>query len=134
MARAGSPLGDAVPPRRRDVPLPGPGARIGAHRDPRGDHGHRRHHRVSLETFRGPSGTDDGIAAPGRAEELLRESFRQAAATTSSRWLTFALALVVTFVGGMFAMAQFERGCNRIYGVQDRRPGGRRFGRASCSA
>jgi YihY family inner membrane protein len=83
-----------------------------------------------LETFRALLERTMESLAPGRAEELLRESFRQAAATTSSRWLTFALALVVTFVGGMFAMAQFERGCNRIYGVQDRRPGGRRFGRA----
>jgi YihY family inner membrane protein len=83
-----------------------------------------------LPTFRDLLERTMESLAPGKSREVLHASFEQAAASASSHALTFAVALAATFIGGMFAMAQFERGCNRIYGVDDRSPGWRRYRRA----
>jgi YihY family inner membrane protein len=57
--------------------------------------------------------------APGPAGQLLREAFGRGSATGSAALIGGVIGVLIA---GTFAMAQVERGCNRIYGmVRDRR-------------
>jgi YihY family inner membrane protein len=57
--------------------------------------------------------------APGPAGKLLSTAFREGSTVGGAALLG---GLIGALVSGMFAMAQVERGCNRIYGmVRDRR-------------
>ena len=67
--------------------------------------------------------------SPGPTGEILTQSFRQASdkASTRSGQLALVLGLVAAVVSAAIAMAQVERGANRIYGVERDRPNLRRY-------
>lgn len=54
--------------------------------------------------------------APGPSSRLLTEAFQQG--SNNDGILTLAGALIASFVAATFTMAQVERGCNRIYGIE----------------
>ena len=62
--------------------------------------------------------------SPGPTGEVLTQAFRQAAqtATGSSGRVALVLGLVTALASLTLAMAQVERGANRIYGVERDRP------------
>ena len=77
--------------------------------------------------------------APGAAGDLLTDALQQG--TTSARRESGETALTAGFIAaliaGTTAMAQIERGANRIYGVERDRPLLRKYGTAlllACSA
>lgn len=54
--------------------------------------------------------------APGPSGRLLTEAFQQG--SNSEGFLTLAGALLASIIAATFTMAQVERGCNRIYGIE----------------
>ncbi len=66
--------------------------------------------------------------APGRSGEILTQAIRQGTRTSGGRALIVGLLAAV--VAGTFAMAQVERGANRMYGIEVDRPFVRRYLRA----
>ncbi|HVQ87346.1 MAG TPA: YihY/virulence factor BrkB family protein [Actinomycetes bacterium] len=74
-------------------------------------------------------------AAPGPAGKLLTGAVQQAQDTGGHhQYWPLALALLATVVTGTMAMGQFERACNRIYGVEVDRPSLRKYSRAFALA
>ena len=82
------------------------------------------------ETFRRVVQETISTLAPGAAGDLLTDALQQG--TTSARRESGETALVAGFVAaaiaGTTAMAQVERGANRIYGVERDRPLLRKYG------
>ena len=66
--------------------------------------------------------------APGAVGDILTEALRQG--SRSSGELALVGGLVAALVAGTTAMAQIERGANRIYGVERDRPFLRKYGTA----
>jgi len=94
---------------------------------------------LDQETFRRVVEETVTTLAPGAAGDLLTEALQQG--TTSARQESGETALVAGFLAallaGTTAMAQVERGANRIYGVERDRPFIRKYGTAlllACSA
>jgi YihY family inner membrane protein len=94
---------------------------------------------LGQETFRRVVQETVTTLAPGAAGDLLTEALQQG--STSARQESGETALVAGFVAallaGTTAMAQVERGANRIYGVERDRPFTRKYGTAfllACSA
>ena len=94
---------------------------------------------LDQETFRRVVQQTVTTLAPGAAGDLLTEALRQG--TTSARQESGETALVAGFLAallaGTTAMAQVERGANRIYGVERDRPFVRKYAIAlllACSA
>lgn len=94
---------------------------------------------LDQETFRRVVQETISTLAPGAAGELLTDALQQG--TTSARRESGETALVAGFlaavIAGTTAMAQVERGANRIYGVERDRPLVRKYGTAllmACSA
>lgn len=74
-------------------------------------------------------------AVPGPAGQLLTSAARQAQDAGSSHQYTALLfGLLASLITGTTAMGQFERSCNRIYGVDDDRPSVRKYSRAAVLA
>lgn len=70
-------------------------------------------------------------AVPGPAGETLSQAVGQAEqAATTGKWLGLVFGLVGALVTGTTLMAQVERSCNRLYGVERDRPGVERYTRA----
>ena len=94
---------------------------------------------LGQETFRRVVQETVTTLAPGAAGDLLTEALQQG--TTSARQESGETALVAGFFAALFAgttaMAQVERGANRIYGVERDRPFVRKYTTAlllACSA
>ena len=94
---------------------------------------------LDQETFRRVVQETISTLAPGAAGDLLTDALQQG--TTSARRESGETALMAGFVAaaiaGTTAMAQVERGANRIYGVERDRPLIRKYGTAlvlACSA
>jgi len=92
---------------------------------------------VGLASALGKGPLSDGIvrairaAAPGPAGGLLTQAVDQAhRAGASHRYLALLVGLVGAIVTGSTFMGQLERGLNRLYGVEQDRPAGRKYGRA----
>ena len=67
--------------------------------------------------------------APGAVGDLLTQALRQGSTSASSESGETAMGagLVAALAAGTFAMAQIERGANRIYGVERDRPAVRKY-------
>jgi YihY family inner membrane protein len=63
--------------------------------------------------------------APGPSGQILTEALHQGSKTASNAALIAGLA--ASLVSGTIAMAQIQRGANRVYGIQRDRPGLRRY-------
>ena len=94
---------------------------------------------LDQDTFRRVVEQTVSTLAPGAAGDLLTEALQQG--TTSARRESGEVALVAGFaaslIAGTTAMAQVERGANRIYGVERDRPLIRKYATAlllACSA
>lgn len=94
---------------------------------------------LGQDTFRRVVQETVSTLAPGAAGDLLTEALQQG--TTSARQESGETALVAGFfaalLAGTTAMAQVERGANRIYGVERDRPFVRKYATAlllACSA
>ncbi|MEO8329794.1 MAG: YihY/virulence factor BrkB family protein, partial [Candidatus Nanopelagicales bacterium] len=92
---------------------------------------------VGLASATGSSGFGRRVAdviesaSPGPAGRLLTGAVQQAQETGGQRqFLPLALALFAAAVTGTMAMGQFERSCNRIYGVESDRPSLHKYTRA----
>ncbi len=73
--------------------------------------------------------------APGATGEGLTQAIRQGTARGSEAGETaVAFGLVAALAGATVAMAQVERGANRIYGIERDRPALRRYTRAALLA
>ena len=71
------------------------------------------------------------MAVPGPAGRLLTSAVAQAQETGASHQYTALLVgLLAALVTGTTAMGQFERSCNRIYGIDDDRPSVQKYTRA----
>ena len=69
--------------------------------------------------------------APGPAGQLLTSAVQQAQDTgTSHQYTALIVGLLAALVTGTTAMGQFERSCNRIYGIDSDRPTAVKYGRA----
>jgi YihY family inner membrane protein len=67
--------------------------------------------------------------APGPAGQIFHQAFHQGSDAAKSSGLTALIfGLVATVVAATFAMAQIERGANRIYGVEADRPSKKKYG------
>jgi YihY family inner membrane protein len=99
---------------------------------------------VGLASVLASGGVSDGIvrglqaAVPGPAGRVLTDAVAQAhRAGTGSHYLPLILGVVAAVVTGTTLLGQFERGLNRIYGVEQDRPTFRKYGLAFlllCSA
>lgn len=99
---------------------------------------------VGLASVLGSGGVSDGVvralqtAVPGPAGRVLTEAVAQAhRAGTGSRSVALWLGLAAALVTGTTLLGQFERGMNRVYGVERDRPTVRKYARAFlllCSA
>jgi YihY family inner membrane protein len=70
-------------------------------------------------------------AVPGPAGRTLTQAVGQAEhAANGGEWVGLAFGLVGALVGGTLLMAQFERACNRLYGVETDRPTAEKYTRA----
>jgi YihY family inner membrane protein len=69
--------------------------------------------------------------APGPAGHLLTSAVHQAQdAGAKHQYLGLSLGLLACLITGSTALGQFERSCNRIYGVERDRPTLKKYGRA----
>lgn len=67
--------------------------------------------------------------APGPAGQIFHEAFHQGSSAARSSGLTaLFLGLIATVTASTTAMAQIERGANRLYGVEDDRPVVKKYG------
>lgn len=74
-------------------------------------------------------------AVPGPAGQLLTSAARQAQeAGSSHQYTALVIGLVASLITGTTALGQFERACNRIYGVEQDRPSLQKYGRAAVLA
>ena len=99
---------------------------------------------VGLASVLNSGGLSDGIvrglqtAAPGPAGSVLTEAVAQAhRAGTGPRYVALWLGLAAAVVTGTTLLGQFERGMNRVYGVEKDRSSMRKYGNAFvllCSA
>ncbi|MGH2737036.1 MAG: YihY/virulence factor BrkB family protein [Actinomycetota bacterium] len=80
--------------------------------------------RVLEETLKG--------MAPGPTGKVLTDTFQQGAQQSGSTALWLGLGVAV--LAGALAMAQIERGANRIYGIDEDRPTLKRYGLAAILA
>jgi YihY family inner membrane protein len=71
---------------------------------------------------------------PGASEQLIRELLSEDDRTEDAGELALALGLLTGLVALTTAMAQVERGANRIYGVERDRPGPAKYARAAVLA
>ena len=92
---------------------------------------------VGLATVLGSGGLSDGIvralqtAVPGPAGAVLTDAVVQAhRAGSGSRSLALEVGLAAAIVTGTTLLGQFERGMNRIYGIEKDRPTLRKYGLA----
>ena len=70
-------------------------------------------------------------AVPGPAGSLMTSAARQAQETGSShQYAALLIGLTAALITGTTAMGQFERSCNRIYGVEEDRPSVKKYTRA----
>ena len=70
-------------------------------------------------------------AVPGPASRVLTDAVIQAYTTgASSRWLPLVLGTVGALITGSTLFGQFERGLNRIYGIEQDRPSLQKYGLA----
>lgn len=70
-------------------------------------------------------------AVPGPAGQLLTSAARQAQeAGSSHQYTALVIGLVASLITGTTAFGQFERSCNRIYGVEQDRPSTTKYARA----
>ena len=70
-------------------------------------------------------------AVPGPAGQLLTSAARQAQeAGSSHQYTALIIGLVASLITGTTAFGQFERSCNRIYGVEQDRPSTKKYARA----
>jgi YihY family inner membrane protein len=70
-------------------------------------------------------------AVPGPAGRTLAEAVGQAEqAATAGQWVGLVFGLVGALVTGTLLMGQFERACNRLYGVERDRPTRRKYAQA----
>ncbi len=66
--------------------------------------------------------------APGPAGQVFHQAFHQGSAAARSSGLTaLILGVVATLIAATTAMAQVERGANRIYGVEADRPTAKKY-------
>jgi YihY family inner membrane protein len=70
--------------------------------------------------------------APGPSGQLMTEAFQQG--TNNQGGLALYGGLLAAAIAAIFAMAQIERGCNRIYGIERDRPFGEKLQRAAFLA
>jgi YihY family inner membrane protein len=99
---------------------------------------------VGLASILGSGGLSDGIvralqtAVPGPAGTVLTDAVGQAhRAGSGSRSLALEVGLAAAIITGTTLLGQFERGMNRIYGIEKDRPTLRKYGLAFlllCSA
>ena len=81
-----------------------------------------------LQTIRSVvNSTIEGLA-PGRSGEILTKAIEQGSKASGGRALI--VGVFAAIVAGTFAMAQVERGANRLYGIEVDRPFVRRYLRA----
>jgi YihY family inner membrane protein len=67
--------------------------------------------------------------APGPAGQIFHEAFHQGSSAARSSGLTaLVLGLVAALIAATTAMAQVERGANRIYGIETDRSTGEKYG------
>ncbi len=92
---------------------------------------------VGLASVMNSGGFSDAIvramktAAPGPAGSVLTEAVSQAhRAGSNSRYLALWLGLAAALITGTTLLGQFERGMNRIYGIEKDRPSVRKYVRA----
>jgi len=70
-------------------------------------------------------------AVPGPAGQLLTSAARQAQeAGSSDQYTALIIGLVASLITGTTAFGQFERSCNRIYGVEQDRESAKKYTRA----
>jgi YihY family inner membrane protein len=66
--------------------------------------------------------------APGPAGQIFHQAFHQGSNAASRSGLTaLILGLAAALIAGTTAMAQIERGANRIYGLETDRPSGKKY-------
>jgi YihY family inner membrane protein len=92
---------------------------------------------VGLASVLGSGGLSDAIvrglqtAVPGPAGRILTDAVAQAhRVSNGSRYVALWAALVAAIVTGTTLLGQFERGMNRIYGIEQDRPTLRKYGNA----
>lgn len=92
---------------------------------------------VGLASVLGTGGLSEGIvralqtAVPGPAGRVLTDAVAQAhRAGTNSRYVALWFGLAAAIVTGTTLMGQFERGMNRIYGIEKDRPTLRKYATA----
>lgn len=74
-------------------------------------------------------------AVPGPAGQLLTSAARQAQeAGSSHQYTALVIGLIASLITGTTALGQFERACNRIYGVEHDRPSLQKYGRGAALA
>lgn len=70
-------------------------------------------------------------AVPGPAGQLLTSAASQAQeAGSAHQYTALVIGLVASLITGTTAFGQFERSCNRIYGVEQDRPSAKKYARA----
>ena len=94
---------------------------------------------LDQETFRRVVQETISTLAPGAAGDLLTDALQQgtSSARRESGETALAAGFIAALVAGTTAMAQVERGANRIYGVERDRPLMRKYGTAlllACTA
>ena len=72
--------------------------------------------------------------SPGSSDSLLEQVLRGGGIERGAGTVVVVAGLVSAFIAASSAFAQFERGANRIYGVQRDRPAVHKYGRAALLA
>jgi YihY family inner membrane protein len=72
--------------------------------------------------------------SPGSSDSLLEQVLRDGGAERGAGTVVVMAGLVTAFTAASSAFAQFERGANRIYGIQRDRPVLHKYGRAALLA
>jgi len=72
--------------------------------------------------------------SPGSSDSLVGQVIKGGGASREAGAAVVIASLATAFAAATSAFAQFERGANRIYGVQRDRPGLRKYGRAALLA
>src|SRR5687767_7658904 len=87
---------------------------------------------LGQETFRRVVQETINALAPGAAGDILTEALRQGStsATRESGETALAAGFIAALIAGTTAMAQVERGANRLYGTERDRPFLRKYATA----
>ncbi len=85
---------------------------------------------LEQETFRRVVEETVGTLAPGAAGDLLTAALHQGTSAEESGETALVAGLLAATIAGTTAMAQVERGANRIYGVERDRPFLRKYATA----